>query len=142
MKVRNGFITNSSSSSYVIVFAKVTDSEKANDFIKKFNLEKYIYSKETISKFPKEEFEIEWSGISLLDDFNIKTLLNESEWNDLFILWKTFEDYYCIDSSGDIDYDDFDLQDLSLKAQNIYNGISENNGFKIIAESYGAGYNG
>ena len=38
MKVRTDFVTNSSSSSYIICFARIADEEKAKAIIDKYNL--------------------------------------------------------------------------------------------------------
>ena len=38
MKVRTDFVTNSSSSSYIICFARIADEERAKVIIDKYNL--------------------------------------------------------------------------------------------------------
>ena len=46
MKVRSGFVSNSSSSSYVICVAKVTDEEKLRAFCEMHNLDCEVYTTE------------------------------------------------------------------------------------------------
>lgn len=136
MKYRNNFITNSSSSSFIGVFAKITDKEKAEEILKKHNLFSYVKSYQQIQAKDDDDFCVDWAGVNLLDE-PLNIILKHSSWDDFFILWTHYADYY-----KDEDYDDCDESDFSSETRDIFNDISEENGFKICGAGYGAGYNG
>lgn len=51
MKLRYGFVSNSSSSSYVICVAKVIDEEKLNKFLEQYSLDAKIYTTQEIINY-------------------------------------------------------------------------------------------
>lgn len=143
MKIRDSFITNSSSSSFIAVFAKVIDEDKAEKIINQYNLKDYILSSKELRKSDTSKFSREWCGAELFSEEDLEDLKEEAKWNDLFIFWHDYED---LDDEylhyNNLDYDDIDLSDFGHKKQQIFNDIDSDNGFKVISSFIGAGYNG
>ena len=134
MKIRSDFVTNSSSSSFISVFAKIKDKEKAGEIIKKQGLEKCIFSNAKLQKMKENDF-----GKCLSNNgLDLAQVKEDSEWYDLFLLWEDYEDI----GYWEDDYSKFDISDFSMTSQTIFNSISEENGFEVISSGFWAGYNG
>lgn len=145
MKIRSDFVTNSSSSSFIGIFAKISDRNKANQTIEQHKLQHNIRTgKEILEEMTGRYFGgygADWAGVDLTPS------KNNIEENAEYIIWESYggagDDDYAFDESGygDINYD-VDLDDFEECEQQIYNDISESNGFTNIDCGYGAGRNG
>ena len=147
MKYRNSFVTNSSSSSFIGVFAKVKNRNKAAGIIKKYNLQNNVFctSKILSGYFNVNDFNHDWCNVSLVDEQKLQEIKTKSQWDDLFVLWESYGDFspyeYISDGWEEPNYD-CDFSDFSEKSKDIMNAICSENGFEIIGSGYGAGYNG
>jgi hypothetical protein len=145
LKFRSDFVTNSSSSSFIGVFAKIKDEEKANEIIQNYKLAEYIKTgKEILEQMQHKYFwgyGADWSGVDLTPN------KKDIEENSKYIIWESYG------GAGDGDYDfmeeddyecnyDVDLSDFEKSEQEIYLAISGENGFSNINDGYGAGRNG
>ena len=134
MKIRSDFVTNSSSSSFISVFAKIKDKEKAGEIIKKQDLEKCIFSNAKLQKMKENDF-----GKCLSNNgLDLAQVKEDAEWYDLFLLWEDYEDI----GYWEDDYSKFDISDFSMTSQTIFEEISEENGFEVISSGFWAGYDG
>jgi hypothetical protein len=127
MKIRASFVTNSSSSSFICCLAKVSDKEKAQVIIDKYELDVYT------GKELKEEYyigNVDWAGVWIN-----KSKLNEE---DIYVYYDDFTD---IEENEDNDYD-FEEENHSPLVMETIDSISENNGFTNIDVQCGAGRNG
>ena len=152
MKIRNGFVSNSSSSSFMIAVAKITDIKKASEWLKKLAIDedpfKYNYSIAVIGE-KDEHWSVSNDGKTIrVESFRgdrvegtfsnpddkflaIRITNNEGDW--------AFSDN---DSDwGDIDYD-IDLDFFGSKQIDIWNGLTPENGFSEVEKSFGAARNG
>lgn len=138
MKFRQDFVTNSSSSSFIAVFARVSDKEKAQPIIEKYGYDTYT-GEELLAEVRNHKwskvFDWEWAGVYLTpsEEYVQKNIASE------FIFFSDSED---IDESDgepnyDIDYDDFSSSTIEA-----INEVDESNGFTDIDSSYGAGRDG
>lgn len=66
MKYRKGFITNSSSSSFIGVFAKIKNINKAKGVIEKYNLQDDVYNKKYLTRKEDSDFNVDWCDVYLL----------------------------------------------------------------------------
>ena len=131
MKVRTDFVTNSSSSSYIICFARIADEEKAKAIIDKYNL--------SVFNFDGVNQEKNWCG-ELGADFccaiiyGVDEVLNNNP-NSNFIIIEDSNDGV-EDEWGDVEYDyNFSMNDA-------IDEITEENGFADIEVSQGEGRDG
>lgn len=134
MKIRTDFVTNSSSSSYIICFARIADEEKAKAIIDKHNIA-ILTEKDVRHEMRWGELGADWAGACIWDADRIlkahpddKYIILE-DWNDAFEVWEEeTDDYY-------VEYDyDFEVNDA-------IEDITEENGFANIEIAEGEGRN-
>ena len=132
MKFRQDYITNSSSASYIICFARIADEEKANKIIKKFNLN--VYTADEVDEQTQWDCKClgaEWAGAEI---YGVDKILNEHP-DSKYIIVEDYEDAYYDDEYDPIYSYDFDANE-SIEA------ITEANGFADIHCAEGEGRNG
>lgn len=130
MKIRNDFVTNSSSSSYIICFARIKDEDKARPIIEKYNLDVF-----DVNGVKKEmhwgELGADWAGAIIWGADKIL----ENHPDDKFII---------IDECLDAEYDDEGdpIYDYDFTVNDEISEITEENGFANIDVAEGEGMNG
>lgn len=135
MKIRTDFVTNSSSSSYIICFARIADEEKAKTIIDKHNIA-ILTEKDVRHEMRWGELGADWAGACIWDADRIlkahpddKYIILE-DWNDAFEVWEEETDNYYVE----YDYD--------FEVNNAIEDITEENGFANIEIAEGEGRNG
>lgn len=130
-KIRMGFVTNSSSSSFIICFARIADKEKAQKVIDKYNLNIFDYAGVNGEKNWCGELGADWAGAII---WNVDDIL-EAHPNDEFII---IEDYH------EAEYDDWGepIYDYNFYMNDAIDAITEENGFADIEVSEGEGRDG
>lgn len=131
MKIRTDFVTNSSSSSYIICFARIADEEKANKIIKKHNLSVFDVDGVNEEKNWCGDLGADYCGAII---YGVDKIL-EAHPNDKYII---------IEDSNDAEYDDDGdpIYDDSFYMDDAISEITEENGFADIDTAYGEGRNG
>lgn len=132
MKIRTDFVTNSSSSSYIICFARIADEEKANKIIEKYNLEVFDVDGVVDEKNWLGELGASWCGACI---WGVDTVLNNHP-NDKYIIIQDSNDAYYDENSWEPIYDDCFEMDAAIEK------ITEDNGFADIDTAYGEGRDG
>ena len=135
MKIRTDFVTNSSSSSYIICFARIADEEKAKAVINKHDID--ILSEQDVRhEMYWGELGADWAGACIWDaDRILKEHPNDKyiileECNDAVEYYDDENDDYCID------------YDYNFTVNDVIADITEENGFANIEIAEGEGRNG
>jgi hypothetical protein len=141
MKIRQGFVSNSSSSSFIIGIAKIEDLEKFKKWSKSFTDVKYKKIRDIVSSWDifknSEKIVINtFTGAEV--QLNINGLSDDEYIAYIHICNNEGDSYFCGDNYDyDIDYDFFDTDQQKLISE-----FSEDNGLSNISLYYGAGRNG
>ena len=141
-KIRAGFVTNSSSSSFIVCFARIADKEKAQKIIDEYkkNVDLEIYSgRECLEEMENRRWskwlEWDWAGIDATPSTDY---INEYI-DDDFIVITDYSDIEDPEWEGEYDWDENYHDPKTLDA---ISEITEKNGFADIDCQYGAGRDG
>lgn len=131
MKIRKGFVTNSSSSSFIICFARIADKEKAQKIIDQFNLDVL----DAIGVEDKKD----WCGY--LGASWCRAFIYGAD--DILEKYPNGE-YIVIEDSNDAYYDEWGdaVYDYDFSMNEAIDAITEVNGFADIEVAEGEGRDG
>ena len=130
-KIRMGFVTNSSSSSFIICFARIADKEKAQKIIDKYDLNVFDRNGVNGEKNWCGELGADYAGAII---WNVDDIL-ESHPDDKFIIIEDSNEAYYDDDGEPIYNYNFSMNDA-------IDEITEENGFADIEVSEGEGRDG
>ena len=130
MKIRTDFVTNSSSSSYIICFARIADEEKAKPIIDQYNLD-VLSASDVKHEMRWGDLGADWAGATLYGTDKIL----QAHPDDKYII---IEDY--IEADYDEDYEP--IYDYDFEMNDAIESITEANGFANIDCAEGEGRNG
>lgn len=131
MKIRNDFVTNSSSSSFIICFARIVNAEKAQKIIDKYNLSVLDVDGVNGEKNWYGELGADWCGAIIYGVDDVLKKYPDSK-------------YIVIEDSNEADYDDDcePIYDYDFAMNDAIAAITEENGFADIEVSEGEGRDG
>ena len=132
MRIRMDYVTNSSSSSYIICFARIKDEEKANKIIEKHGLKIFDVSGVKGEMRWTGELGADWAGATI---WNADKIIEKYPDDKFIIIEDWLEADWDDDAEEDIFHYDFDANDA-------INEITEENGFTNIDVQEGEGRNG
>lgn len=131
MKIREDFITNSSSSSYIICFARIADKEKAEAVIKKHDLDVFDRQGVIGEKSWGGVLGAGWCGATI---WNVDNILAENPDDKYIIIEDSNEGVE--NEWGEATYDyDYSMDDAIAE-------ITKENGFADIEIAEGEGRDG
>ncbi len=130
MKIRNDFVTNSSSSSYIICFARIADEEKAQKIIDKYGL-RVLDAADVNSKKHYGELGADWCGAII---YGADKVLSENPESN----------YIVIEDSNEAEYDEDcePVYDYNFSMDDAISEITEENGFADVEVASGEGRDG
>ena len=136
MKIRNDFVTNSSSSSYIICFARIADEEKAKAIIEKHHID--ILTEEDVRHEMRwGDLGADWAGACIWD---VDRRFLKAHPDDKYIILEECRD---ADEYWDDERDDYIIDyDYNFAVNDIIADITEENGFANIEVAEGEGRNG
>lgn len=130
MKIRNGFVTNSSSASFIVCFARVENEEKAKKIAEKHEFT--LLSKEEVEGYKHcGEYGAYWAGAVA---YSVDDVMREHPESKFVYM----EDY----NEADYDEDGDPIYDYDFKIDSTIAEITEQNGFVDIEISEGEGFDG
>ena len=130
-KVRVGFVTNSSSSSFIICFARIADKGKAQKVIDKYGLNVFDRDGVNGEKNWCGELGADWARATI---WSVDDILEAHPDDEFIIIEDSNEAYY--DDNGEPEYDyNFEMNDA-------IDAITEENGFADIEVAEGEGRDG
>jgi hypothetical protein len=154
MKIRNGFVSNSSSSSFIVGIAKIEDKEKFDKYIADNNVildnyNNFIISYKDINESKLYDVRNFKNNISV-DSFQTSASIFSDDFkdDDMFFITNIMnnegDDMFYSNDEYDLDYD-IDITSFDKNQQQIYNiFFDEKTGIDITKSVayYGAGRNG
>jgi len=139
MKIRNGFVSNSSSSSFICVFGEITNKTNLEEILRKNETKNYYIKtskafKELLNRNHYDNVgECYWAKVNLqLDEFKFK---NKKE----YFYLEQYQDFYG-DDDGNVDYDSIEYEDF--ECSKTIDLIYESGCLKDIKMQFGAGHDG
>ena len=135
MKFRQDFVTNSSSASYIICFARIADTDNAKPIIDKYNIN--VLSVDDVKHEMRwGDLGADWAGAYI---WNADTIIKNHP-DDKYIILEECNDAY---EWYNEEIDDYDIEyDYCFSVNEAIENITEENGFADIDVAEGEGRNG
>jgi len=135
MKFRQDFVTNSSSASYIICFARIADTDKAKPIIDRYNIN--VLSVDDVRHEMRwGDLGADWAGACI---WNADTIIKNHP-DDKYIILEECNDAY---EWYNEEIDDYDIEyDYCFSVNEAIENITEENGFADIDVAEGEGRNG
>lgn len=132
MKIRTDFVTNSSSSSFIICFARISDLDKASKILEKFNIQEDVYTDDEVrEKMHWGTLGADWAGAEI---FGVEETLDEYPNDKYLVLSECLEAEY--------DDDGYPTYSHDFELNNVIPSITEENGFTHVDVAEGEGRDG
>ena len=132
-KIRMSFVTNSSSSSFIICFARIADKEKAQKIIDKYDLNVFDRNGVNGEKNWCGELGADYAGAII---WNVDDILEAHPDDEFIIIEDSNEAYYYDDDYGELIYN------YNFAMNDAIDEITEENGFADIEIAEGEGRDG
>ena len=132
-KIRMSFVTNSSSSSFIICFARIADKEKAQKIIDKYDLNVFDRNGVNGEKNWCGELGADYAGAII---WNVDDILEAHPDDEFIIIEDSNEAYYDDDDYGELIYN------YNFAMNDAIDEITEENGFADIEIAEGEGRDG
>lgn len=148
MKIRNGFVSNSSSSSFIATYGMVVNEEQFNAWKSSHEIgdEYKMLTGEELWKKYNDQYDYDLRGHDFFDHVDWKPIIKAAIDNPKAIfVFKTGcgpdSDMDFMNDWGDIDYD-IDLDRFNDSDIALYNSTPETNGVKVVSQTFYAGRDG